>query len=167
MVPRASHLVESGTTKAALLVQRTTSLNFTKMLLTAATRALRASSARQAARSVARMASVLVANPVVEVVKLPPSPSGPRRLKSTAQVQSFSSSNDSALFERRPFKKIMAANRGEIATRIMRACAELGIPSVGIYSHEGESFDGGIQYTVVPHVYFSHLPSYLVLPPLF
>ena len=65
------------------------------------------------------------------------------------------------------FKKILIANRGEIATRIMRACAELGIPSVGIYSHEGESFDGGIQYTVVPHVYFSHLPSYLVLPPLF
>ena len=39
----------------------------------------------------------------------------------------------------RPIKKIMAANRGEIATRIMRACAELGVPSVGIYSHEGMS----------------------------
>lgn len=35
-----------------------------------------------------------------------------------------------------PFKKVMAANRGEIATRIMRACSELGIASVGIYSHE-------------------------------
>lgn len=35
-----------------------------------------------------------------------------------------------------PFKKIMAANRGEIATRIMRASAELGVPSAGIYSHE-------------------------------
>lgn len=35
-----------------------------------------------------------------------------------------------------PFKKVMAANRGEIATRVMRACSELGINSVGIYSHE-------------------------------
>jgi len=33
-----------------------------------------------------------------------------------------------------PFKKLMAANRGEIATRIMRAGSELGIPTVGIFS---------------------------------
>ena len=37
-----------------------------------------------------------------------------------------------------PFKKVLAANRGEIATRIMRACSELGVDSAGIYSHEGE-----------------------------
>lgn len=36
-----------------------------------------------------------------------------------------------------PFKKILAANRGEIATRINRAGSELGIPTVGIYSYEG------------------------------
>ncbi len=36
-----------------------------------------------------------------------------------------------------PFKKVLAANRGEIATRIMRACSELGVNSAGIYSHEG------------------------------
>ena len=36
-----------------------------------------------------------------------------------------------------PFKKLMAANRGEIATRINRGAAELGIQTVGIYSHEG------------------------------
>ena len=37
-----------------------------------------------------------------------------------------------------PFTKIMAANRGEIATRINRAASELGIQSAGIYSFEGE-----------------------------
>jgi len=31
----------------------------------------------------------------------------------------------------------MAANRGEIATRITRAASELGIETVGIYAHEG------------------------------
>jgi len=31
-------------------------------------------------------------------------------------------------------KKILIANRGEIAIRIMRACKEMGIPSVAIYS---------------------------------
>ena len=35
-----------------------------------------------------------------------------------------------------PFKKVMAANRGEIATRIMRAANELGCRTAGIYSHE-------------------------------
>ena len=37
-----------------------------------------------------------------------------------------------------PFRKVMAANRGEIATRINRAASELGISTVGIYSLEGE-----------------------------
>ena len=35
-----------------------------------------------------------------------------------------------------PFNKVMAANRGEIAVRIMRAGNELGSTTVGIYSFE-------------------------------
>jgi len=34
------------------------------------------------------------------------------------------------------FRKIMAANRGEIAIRIFRACTELGISTVALYSEE-------------------------------
>ena len=38
--------------------------------------------------------------------------------------------------EKKRFRKIMAANRGEIAIRIFRACTELGIGTVAIYSEE-------------------------------
>ena len=36
----------------------------------------------------------------------------------------------------RPIRRLLVANRGEIAIRVYRACTELGIRSIGIYAHE-------------------------------
>ena len=53
------------------------------------------------------------------------------------------------------FKRILIANRGEIALRIIRACRELGIETVGVYSEA----DRGAQYLELADEAYLHRPA--------
>jgi pyruvate carboxylase len=45
----------------------------------------------------------------------------------------------------RPIKKLMVANRSEIAIRVMRAATELGLKTVGIYAAGGPLLPASLQ----------------------
>ena len=53
-------------------------------------------------------------------------------------------------------KRILVANRGEIALRVMRSCREMGIETVAVYSEVDRS---------APHVRYAEQAYYIGLAP--